>query len=229
MNGIITMLLATMRRIGRGEKGLASIPLIVGAVSTVAVGATLAGTVINAGSSASQNVDTALHNAIQNVQGTVMIRGNVLGKAATTGPNGKMGQIMFTVSLATTGGSIDFTPPTPDPANTGLADPNNSTNAIVISYTDKYQHVDNLYWTINRIGRNDGTNMLIDNEMFQVVIGGSPTPGVNGGNLVNALGKPLSTYTAFEIEMKTAQGQSAMPTIQWSTPPNFDPVINFGY
>lgn len=230
MNSIMTKVWATLRRIGQGQRGIASIPLIIGGVSTLAVGATLAGTVMNAGTSASQNVDTALHDAINNEQGTIMLKGNVIGKASTTGSKGTMGQLIFTVSLASAGGSVDFTPPVPDPANTGLADPVNSTNTMVISYTDNYQHVDNLYWTINRIGRNDGSNMLTDNEMFQIVIGGSPTPGVNGGNLVNALSaKPLSTYTDFELEIKTAQGAGSTLNIQRSTPPSFNNIINFEY
>jgi archaellin len=130
------------------------------------------------------------------------------------------------LSLASGGGSIDFTPPIPSPDNSGIADPA-SQNIILISYTDAYQHVDNLYWTLKQSGKSNGNNLLEEDEIFQITVGGSSTPGQNGGNLVNALIKPLSTDTDFEITVQAPQG--ATLGIDRRTPPYFTNITNFRY
>lgn len=227
MNRILKKFIAVLQSVNRGEKGIATIPLILGTVSTLAVAGTLATAVVNQGSDASQEVEKMVQEAIQNVQGTYQLKGCFIGKAATTGPQGTIGQFTFTLALVSSGGCIDFTPPTATTDNTGLADPA-SNNVIVISYTDKYQHVENLYWTLGKCGKNDGDNLLEDNELFQITIGGSPAAGKNGGNMVDALSRDLSTDTNFNIELKAPQSGATL-RIERRTPSVIDNIVNFGY
>lgn len=212
-----------LRRIILEQKGLAAVPTIISAISVVAVAGTLATSVMSQGNDASQEVDQAVHEAIQNVRNTWQVRGSVIG-ITTKAESGKaVAQISFTVSLVIDGGSVDFTPPLPSANNTGLAEPSSS-NVISFSYTDEYQHVDNLYWTLDKLGKNDGDYFLEDNEMFQITIGGSRIAG-QGGNLVDAMERDLTTNTRFIIEIKTPQG--ATLSIERATPSALDNIVNF--
>ncbi len=215
-----------MRGIRRGQKGITTVQTVISGVSFLAVAGGFASAVVSAGMDASQESEQAVHEAIQNIQGTYQIKGPVIAKATTVGSSGTIGQITFTVALAGRGGIVDFTPPVPDAANNGIAGAG-SQNPIVISYSDKYQHIENLYWTIARLGRNNGDNLLEDGELFQITIGGGLVPGQTGGNLIDALPAKLSTDTSFTIEMKGARG--ATLSFERRTPSSIDRIVNFRY
>jgi archaellin len=225
MNRIWNKFIAILRGINRDEKGIAAMPTIVGAFSTLVVAGTLAGTVVDQGDDLSQEVQKVVQETIQNIEGTYQIKGCVIGRATATGSKGTIGQLTFTVSLASSGGCTDFTPPAASADNTGLSAPD-SNNIIIISYTDEYQHVENLYWTLEKLGKNDGDNFLEGNELFQITIGGNTTPGKNGGNMVDALSQDLSTYTTFDIEIKTPQGVTLR--MEQTTPSSIENIVNFG-
>ena len=133
-----------------------------------------------------------------------MVKSPIYAKAATIGPQGTICQLSFNVALVCSDGFIDFTPPTASPENNGLAGPD-STNLIVISYTDANQHVDNLYWTVAKLGKDNGNDLLEGSEMYQITVGGNPVAGIDGGNLVDALNSDLSTNTEFVIDMGAPQ------------------------
>ena len=215
-----------LQKLNRSQRGIAAIPTIITTISFAAAAGTLGTAVVNQGNNASQQAAQVIRETVANIQGTYQLRGSVIGVASKTGSNGSLGQITFDLSLASGGGSIDFTPPNPSPDNNGLADPT-SQNIIIISYTDANQHVDNLYWTLKQSGKSNGNNLLEEDEIFQITVGGSPIPGQNGGNLVNALSKPLSTDTDFEIQVQAPQG--ATLGIDRRTPPYFTNITNFRY
>ena len=222
MNKILRLL----RNLARNEKGITGIETGIILVSSVAVAGTLATAVIQSGVNSTNDLEKTYNDALKNIRGTFVQKGAVIGQAATTGPHGTVSQLSFTVSLITSGGSMDFTPPSPSAGNTGLAG-DTSNNLIVISYTDEYQHVENLYWTVTRLGRGNGDYILEDNEQFLITVGGSPVPGQNGGNLVDALATDLSADTDFTIEVKAPTG--ATLKIERETPAFIDHVINFQY
>src|ERR1035441_7226271 len=131
-----------LQKFNRSQRGIAAIPTIITTVSFVAAAGTLGTAVVNSGSQASQQAEQVIHETIANIQGTYQLRGSVIGVASKTGASGSLGQIIFDLSLASGGGSIDFTPPIPSADNSGIADPS-SQNIIIISYTDANQHVSN--------------------------------------------------------------------------------------
>ncbi len=121
---------------------------------------------------------------------------------------------------------MDFTPPTANlTAHNGTADTSVSTNKVVISYIDKDQQVENLYWSLTNLGGGDTDNILEPNEKFQIIIGGtSPTSGA--GNLINALNQSslLGVNKTFTIVVKTPVG--AVLEIERTTPAYIDTIIN---
>jgi archaellin len=94
---------------------------------------------------------------------------------------------------------------------------------VVINYIDKDQTVDNLYWTVTRLGNYDDDYLLEDNEKFQITIGGD-TPESAPGNLVDALSTDLSVNDTFSIVLLTPVG--AVLEIERTTPAYIDTIMN---
>jgi flagellin FlaB len=224
MNNLIKAIAKLFRTMRSSQQGFTAIQTAVVAVASLAVAGTLGTSLVSAGLDAADETEQMIHTAIQNIQGTFDIRGSVLGKSTTTGSSGTIGQLTFSVALVLSDGSIDFTPPNPSPENNGLAGPD-SKNVITISYTDDYQHVDNLYWTIEKLGKDDGDYILNGKEMYQITIGGNKTPSKNGGNLIDALDPLLSTSTKFSLDVKSPQGANMV--LERTTPSYIQNIVNF--
>jgi archaellin len=94
---------------------------------------------------------------------------------------------------------------------------------VVINYIDQDQNVKNLYWTVTKMGNDDGDNLLEVNEKFQITIG-SDTVGASGGNLVDALTTDLTVNKTFDLEVVTPAG--AVLTIERTTPAYIDQIMN---
>ena len=106
------------------------------------------------------------------------------------------------------------------PALTGTS----STNKVVINYIDKNQTVNNLYWTVTKLGNDNGNNLLEQNEKFQITIGNTDN-GTGGGNLIDALAPNyLGINTTFTLEVVTPAG--AVLTIERTTPAYIDTIMN---
>jgi hypothetical protein len=224
MPGILSGLISFLGRVFSQQQGFTSLQLAIGTVSTLVVAGGLTATAAVSGEDMSQEVDKQITEALNNISGTYMVRSSIYGQAVAEGPRGTIGQLIFTVGLVGTGGSVDFTPPSPSADNTGIAAAG-SLNTIIVSYTDTNQHIDDLYWTVTPLGQNDGDYILEEHELFQITLGGSQTPGENGGNLVNALTTPLGTNTTFSLEMGSSQG----PVLSFdrTTPSYLKKVTNF--
>jgi hypothetical protein len=224
MPGILDQLIRFLGRFFSQQKGFTSLQMAIGTVSALVVAGGVTTTVAVSSDGLTEEIDKQITETMNNISGTYMIRSSIYGQATAEGSRGIIGQLVFTVGVVTTGGSVDFTPPLPSADHTGLAAAG-SLNTIVISYTDDNQHVDDLYWTVDPIGQNDGDYILEEHEQFQITLGGSATPGENGGNLVNALATPLSANTRFSIEMGASQG----PVLAFdrSTPSYLKKVTNF--
>jgi hypothetical protein len=226
MNGIIGNLKKFIGNLVNQEKGFTALQTAVGVVSSVAVAGSLGTVVVNSATSASDQVEQAVYQTIANIEGTYDIRGSLIGVASKAGAKGTLGQLTFSVALVMGEGSMDFTPPSPSSENDGLAGPD-STNIITIAYTDDNQYVDNLYWTVQKLGRDNGDYILEGGEMYQITIGGSKIAGEKGGNLVDALNPDLSTNSRFSLDIKSPQ--SPILVIERTTPAYIHNIVKFGY
>lgn len=201
--------------------GFTAMQTAVGLTASVVAGGSIATAVATTGTESAGQIDQAITSTIENLYGTFMIKSDVTGQASTTGARGATGQIVFNVGLVLDDGRMDFTPPAADPNNNGLAGPDSS-NSIIISYRDANQRVDNLYWTVRPLGRNNGDYVLEGGELFQIMIGNS-TPGEKGGNLVNALNPVLSTNTRFVLEIMHAKSPGF--TFEYTTPGSLSKIF----
>jgi archaellin len=226
MNRIIEKIAGLFRNILKQERGFTALQTAIGVVSSVAVAGTLGTVVVNSGSDVADETQKIVQETIANIEGTYDLRGSVIGIASKAGASGTLGQLTFSVALVCSGGSIDFTPPSPSPDNNGIAGPD-SQNMIIISYIDDNQYIEDLYWTVTKLGNDDGDYILEGKEMYQITIGGSKTAGQNGGNLADALNPDLTSNTRFSIGIKSPQGANLV--LERTTPGYVHNIVNFGY
>jgi|WetSurMetagenome_2_1015567.scaffolds.fasta_scaffold643846_1 archaeal flagellin FlaB len=206
----------------RHLSGITGLETAIIMIAFVVVAAVFAYTILSAGLFSTQKSQEAVYSGLEKSQSVPVIKGNVMAKAEHTGDQGYLSQLTFTLANNNGGGPMDFTPPLASGTN-GLAPPS-SPNSVVISYSDGYQKVDNLFWTFVSIGKDNGNNMLDEKEKFQIIIGNA-IAGQNGGNLVDALTvRHLGIDTKFSIEVKTPGG--ATLTLERNTPTWIDHVMN---
>lgn len=205
------------------ERGITGLETAIILIAFVVVAAVFAYVVLSAGLFSTQKSQEAIHTGLNEAQGALEMRGNLIAKAESAGTNGQISQLVFTVACALNGGEpVNFTPPSAASANTGMA-ASSSNNVVVISYMDQDQAVHNLYWTINKLGCSDSDDLLENDEMFEITVG-APVNGQDGGNLVDALATPLSISKSFVIEVKPPSG--AILKYERTTPAYIDMVMN---
>ena len=204
------------------QKGITGLETAIILIAFVVVAAVFAYTTLSAGLFSTQKSQEAVYSGLREAQSTLELKGNVIATANVPGDNGTIKQISFTVSNVLGGEAIDFTPPTADNATGQAAD--DSDNKVVINYIDKNQTVNDLYWTITKLGGSDGDNLLENNEKFKVVVGASTT-GSGAGNLIDALTtEALSVNTEFSLIINTPIG--AVLEIERTTPAYIDTICN---
>jgi len=205
----------------RSEKGITGLETAIILIAFVVVAAVFAYTALSAGLFSTQKAQEAVYAGLKEAQSTLELRGAIIATANTTGSSGSIKQVTFIVSNVLGGEPIDFTAPTAASGNTGLAASGN--NVVVLSYYDKNQRADDLYWTVTKLGKADSDDLLEVHEKFQITVGSS-TAGSGGGNLIDVLTTDLGVNTEFTIEVKPPIG--AVLNIERTTPAVIDTVIN---
>ena len=204
------------------EKGITGLETAIILIAFVVVAAVFAYTTLSAGLFSTQKSQEAVYSGLKEAQSTLELKGNVIATANGTGSTARVQQVSFTVSNVLGGEAIDFTPPTAAGTATGVA-ANTSTNKVVINYVDQSQTVNDLYWTITKLGGSDADDLLESNEKFKVTIGGG-TAGTAPGNLIDALTTNLDINTEFSLIIQTPVG--AVLEIERTTPAYIDAIMN---
>jgi flagellin FlaB len=200
----------------RKEKGITGLETAIILIAFVVVAAVFAYTALSAGLFSTQKAQEAVYSGLKEAQSTVELRGDVLSTANSTGAAGKIGQITFTVSNVLGGEPVDFTPPSGGAG--GIATGN--AHKVVINYIDSNQQVNNLFWSVTKLGNDDGDYLLDNNEKFQITVGSQNS---TTGNLVDALGThPLTVNMKFSLVIITPYG--AVVTIERTTPAYIDQI-----
>ena len=205
----------------RREKGITGLETAIILIAFVVVAAVFAYTTLSAGLFSTQKSQEAVYSGLKEAQSTLELKGNVIATANGTGSNGVVKQISFTVSNVLGGEAIDFTAPTADAA-TGVA-ASGSSNKVVINYVDQSQTVNDLYWTVTKLGGSDADDLLENNEKFKITIGDT-TAGAGAGNLIDALTTALNINTEFSLIVQTPVG--AVLEIERTIPAYIDAIMN---
>lgn len=206
-------------RINRVERGITGLETAIILIAFVVVASVFAYTVLSAGLFSTQKSQEAVYSGLEEARSTLQLDGAVIAKD-NDADSTYVDQLTFTLANALEGEPINFTVPTDSSPQDGIAD-DGSANVVVFSYIDKYQRVDDLYWTKTELGDGDGDDLLEPGERFQIDVCGS-TAETDG--LEAALTTALGTDTEFSIEIKPPNG--AALTIERTTPSVIDSVMN---
>ena len=199
------------------EKGITGLETAIILIAFVVVAAVFAYTALSAGLFSTQKAQEAIYSGLREAQSTLELKGAVIATGNSTGDTGEVGEITFTVSNVLGGEPIDFTEPSGGAA--GVATGN--AHKVVINYLDSDQEVDNLYWSVTKLGNDDGDSLLEAGEKFQITVGSQS----GEGNLADALvAHPLSVNKTFSLVIMIPFG--AVLTIERTTPPYIDQIIN---
>ena len=207
-----------LKKVIRKEKGITGLETAIILIAFVVVAAVFAYTALSAGLFSTQKAQEAVYSGLKEAQSTLELKGGIVATGNVTGASGSIGQLTFTVANVLGGEPVDFTPP----SGGALGIATGNAHKVVINYIDSSQEVNDLYWTLSKMGNDDGDNLLETGEKFQITIG---TSTGTEGNLVDALvDQDLSVNTTFSIVVMTPIG--AVITIERTTPPYIDKIIN---
>ena len=201
------------------EKGITGLETAIILIAFVVVAAVFSYTALSAGLFSTQKSQEAVYSGLREAQSTLELKGGVVAVAGTTGATGTIAQLKFSVANVLGGEPIDFTAPYDDEDSNGIAD-DDSENVVVINYQDDDQTIDDIAWTITKLGNADSDSLLEDHERFEITIGGAG--GV--GDLVDALTTDLTVKKTFNLEILTPGG--ATLNIERTTPAWIDTICN---
>ncbi len=193
-----------LHSIMRREEGITGIETAIILIAFVIVASVLAYVAISAGLFSTQKAKEAIYSGLDEAKSTIEIKGNVYGRME----NSVLTEVYFTVATTTGGDMIDFTPP-----GSG-----NSSNKVIISYSDQYQMFPSVNWTMTKLNTADPDNMLDTNELFLITVdlstvSANATPEEKPG-----------PYHTFDLEVKPPVG--AVLTIERTIPARVDQIIN---
>ena len=125
---------------------------------------------------------------------------------------GQATSILITLTNTLSGEPIDVSEPS-DSDNDGRAD-SDSTHTLIVTYSDKNQVINDVYWTKAFIGKNDGDDLLEAGEKVEVT--------VKLGGLSNSL--PVVGDVKWDIELRPEDGGTVV--VERSMPDIIDTVMN---
>ncbi|MDD5093376.1 MAG: hypothetical protein PHV74_03215 [Dehalococcoidia bacterium] len=204
-----------LKRMQKNQKGITGLETAIILIAFVVVAAVFAYTVLSAGLFASEKSTEAVYSGLKETGSTIKLTGPVM---AFQDPDDTdhVGWIKFTLQNALNGEPINFTPPT---NAAGLAAAG-SANVVVLSYSDSNQRIDDLAWSVIKLGDADADNLLDPGERFEIVC----TSLTGGSMFTDVLATDMSAYTKFNIELKPPTGAALV--IQRMLPAHIDPVMN---
>jgi len=184
----------------RDERGITGLETAIILIAFVVVASVFAYTVLSAGIFSSQKGQEAVYAGLSEARATMEIKGSMFAYGNTT--SGNVTAVSFTLTNAMKGQAIDLTP------NLG-----GNESVTIISYTDKNQHANNLPWTVQFIGKDNGDTLLEQDEQAVITV-----------NLETGLTISPVTYDTFTIEVKPVKGASLI--LNRTFPARIDPVMD---
>ena len=174
------------------EKGVSALETAIILIAFVVVAAIFAFTILSAGTTSTEQSKEAIYAGLSEVRSSMELRGAVVAETDGT----KVTNIIFSVSNAAGGESIDMTAPT--------------SNTLIIDYRDNDQRAANLTWTLNWVVQNDTDNLLEEGELAELTVD------------VSSLN--LGANTQFAMEIKPGQG--GVVVVERTTPAYLDTIID---
>ena len=193
-----------VRKLFKRQKGITGIETAIILIAFVIVASVFAYVVLSAGLFSTQKAKEAIHAGLEEARSTIEVKGNMYGKMESS----ILTEVYFTLATTTGGGMIDFT-------DTSSA---NSSNLVVISYSDAYQMIPTINWTMTKLNTTTTDNLLDKNELFLITVDLSVV-----SDNVPAAWKP-GPYHRFQLEVKPPVG--AVLVLERTVPARVDQIVN---
>ncbi len=153
------------------QKGITGLETAIILIAFVVVASVFAFTVLSTGVFSSEKSKEAMFAGLQQTRSTMVARGSTVAFKGKVGSTGTVYKVSFVVSNAVAGEPIDLTPPyTKDDSNT---DPDVSAGAeyvTTVTYSDKYQSLPDVPWSIGWLGNSSNDNLLEMDEKAEIVV-----------------------------------------------------------
>ncbi|MDD5312304.1 MAG: hypothetical protein PHO26_04635 [Dehalococcoidia bacterium] len=201
-------LMKAMERLHRDSKGMTGLETAIILIAFVTVAAVFGYAVLSAGLFSAERGKETIYAGLAEAKANLELAGSVIAKYDSS-DNTRVKTILFTVKNAIAGNPIDLT------ACDGTV---NATNKCVVAITTAADYLNNIKWTTNPIGDDDGDNLLEPGEQFEITI------DVTDLGTGLALTDNLSANDVFSLQVKPSLGSTV--TIQRTLPPQIDPVMD---
>jgi len=199
-------------KLHRNERGVTALETAIILIAFVVVAAVFAFTILSTGNFLTERSKEAALSGLGQVQGSMELKGGIVVNAETTGANGTIKDLVFSVSNVAGGQPIDFTSTFTDTNYT--RDTYNATGqqVVQVEYRDERQRQEITKWAVNKLGYDDGDNLLEERELFEVTVP------------LDAIGMTLGPNMTFIVEIKPPVGSPLR--VQRLTPANIDSVMD---
>ena len=193
-----------LRKLRNSQQGITGIETAIILIAFVIVASVFAYVVLSAGLFSTQKAKEAIHAGLDEAKSTIEVKGNIYGRMESS----VLQEVYFTVATTTGGDMIDFT-------DTSSA---NSSNLVVISYSDAYQIFPSVNWTMRKLNTTASDNLLDRNELFMITVDLTCV----SENATDEQ-KP-GPYHKFQLEVKPPVG--AVLTLERTLPARVDQIVN---
>ncbi|GIK65330.1 MAG: flagellin [Chloroflexota bacterium] len=178
----------------QNERGQSALETAIILIAFVVVASVFAFAILSSGSKSTEKGQSAINAGLEGVQSSMTVKGTVIAE----GTAGNVDDVVFTLALVSGGDPVDLT------ATAG-------NNTVVIGYRDDAQLVNEVTWTVEWIGANDGDDLLEDGELAEITVD------------LATLTPRLQANTAFTIEIKPPKG--AVINVTRTTPAAIEAVM----
>ena len=185
-----------MKMLLKNESGVTALETAIILIAFVVVAAVFAFTILSAGTYSTEQSREAIYAGLEEVQGSVEIRGSVIAYGLITTSTQVITHVVFTVANVAGGNPVDF---------------RTTNSVVVVEYRDANNRAEVTNWTKTALGYDDGDDLLEERELFEITVPISDTVTTLGIN------------TQFVVEVKPPSGSPLY--IERTTPANID-VIN---
>lgn len=179
------------RNLHKDESGQTALETAIILIAFVVVASVFAFTILSAGSASTEKGESAINAGLEGVQSSMEIKGAIIAKGAS----GSVTDMIFTTSLVAGGQPVDVTEGTD--------------KVVVVGYRDATQFINDVDWTVDWVGKNDGDDLLEDGELAEFTV-----------DLSSA---GLAANTPFTLEIKPPAG--AVLSVNRTTPAAVEAVM----
>ena len=211
-NNFFAKFAKAVANVSREQRGMTGLETAIILIAFVTVAAVFGYAVLSAGLFSAERGKETIYAGLQQAKANMEISGSVIVTATNaTLPTARARLIRVTVRNAIAGTPIDMTPP----GATGA-------NRCVISLTTSTVYYNNISWTVDAIGNDDGDNLLEAGEQMEVSI--DLTALSTTVPLVTFADPDIDENDWFNIQVKPTQGSTM--TIQRTLPAGLDPIMD---